>query len=103
MVSRVGIPAGIWFMHWQVLPGFGHLRLGLTKLGNWILDLTPDDKKPAESMLATKDKKVKQVTFKDPIAEFGQAKLEMHKVRKNLPVHKPKSQPGRPLGLRYSQ
>ena len=56
-----------------------------------ILDPIPDDKKPAESMLATKDKKVKQVTFKDPITMFGQAKPEMPKARKNLPVHEPKS------------
>ena len=68
-----------------------------------ISDPTPDDKKPAESMLSTKDKKVKQLTFKDPIAEFGQAKPEMPKARKNLPVHKPKSQPGCPLSLPYSQ
>jgi len=68
-----------------------------------ISDPTPNDKKPAEPMLAAKDKKVKQVKFKDPIVKFGQAKPEMPKVRKNLPVHKPKSQPGRPLGLPYSQ
>ena len=67
-----------------------------------ISDPTPNDKKPAGPMLAAKDKKVKQVKFKDPIVKFGQAKPEMPKVRKNLPVHKPKSQPGRPLGLPYS-
>ena len=48
-------------------------------------------KKTVESMLATKDKKVKQVNFKDPIVKFEQAKPEMPKVRKNLLVHKPKS------------
>ena len=68
-----------------------------------ISDPTTNDKKPAESMLATKDKKEKMVTFKDPIAKFGQAKPEMPKARKNLLVHKPKSQPGRPLDLPYSQ
>ena len=68
-----------------------------------ISDLTLNDKKPAESMLATKDKKMKQVTFKDPIAEFGQAKTEMPKARKNLPVHKTKSQPGCSLGLSHWQ
>ena len=68
-----------------------------------ISDPTLDDKKTVESMLTTKDKKVKQVTFKDPIAEFGKAKLEVPKARKNLPVRKPKSQPGCPLGLPYSQ
>ena len=64
---------------------------------------TPNDKKPARPMLAAKDKKVKQVKFKDPIVKFGQAKPEMPKVRKNLPVHETMSQSGRPLGLPYSQ
>ena len=50
-----------------------------------ISDPTPDDRKPTESMVATKDKKVKPVTFMDPIAEFGQAKPEMPKDRKKLP------------------
>ena len=39
-----------------------------------ISDPTPNDKKPAGPMLAAKDKKVKQVNFKDPIVKFGQAK-----------------------------
>ena len=56
-----------------------------------ISDPTLNDKKPAGPMLAAKDKKVKQVKYKDPIVKFGQAKPEMPKVRKNLPVHKLKS------------
>ena len=68
-----------------------------------ISDPIPVDKKPAESMLATKDKKEKRVTFKDPIAKFRQAKPEMPKARKNLLVHKTKSQPGCSLGLSHWQ
>ena len=64
-------------------------------------DLIPSNQKPAKMMLATKDKEVKQVTFKDPVIESGQVKPEVPKAKKELPVHKVKSQPGYPLGLSH--
>jgi hypothetical protein len=68
-----------------------------------VSDPTPDVKKPAESTLATKKKEVKRVTFKDPIAEFRQAKPEVPKAKKELLEHKTKSQPGCSLGLSHWQ
>ena len=56
-----------------------------------ILNSTPSNQKPAELMLATKGKKVKRVTFKDPVVESGQVKLEVPKVMKELPVYKIRS------------
>jgi hypothetical protein len=64
-----------------------------------VLDSTPNNKKPAESMLATKGREVKRVTFKDPIVESERAKPKVSKVKKDLPLCKTKSQPGCPLGL----
>ena len=53
-------------------------------------DLAPRNKKPVESTLAVKGKRVKRVTFKDPIVESGQAKPEVPKTKRNLPVLTPK-------------
>ena len=68
-----------------------------------ISDLTPSNQKPAEMMLATKGKGVKRVTFEDPVIKSEQAKPEVPKAKKELPVHKEKSQPGYPLGLSHWQ
>jgi hypothetical protein len=62
-----------------------------------------NNEKPVQLTLATKDKEMKRVTFKDPIAESKQAKLEVPKINEGTPLHKTKSQPGCPLGLSYWQ
>lgn len=66
-------------------------------------DGTPSKQKPTKFMLATKGKKVKRVTFKDPVVEYGQVKTEVPKVMKELPVYKIRSQSGCPLGLSHYQ
>ena len=68
-----------------------------------VSDSTSNKQKPAEMMLATKGKEVKRVTFKEPVVKSGEAKPEVPKARKELPVHKVKSQPGYPLGLSHWQ
>ena len=68
-----------------------------------ISDPIPSNQKPAKMMLATKGKEVKRVAFKDPVIESGQVKREVPKAKKELPVHKVKSQPGYPFGLSHWQ
>jgi hypothetical protein len=68
-----------------------------------VSDLTPNNKKPAESMLATKGKEVKRVTFKDPIVDSEQAKLKVPNIKKNMPLREPKPQPRCLLGLSHWQ
>ena len=66
-------------------------------------DSIPSIKEPAELTLAVKGKEVRRVTFKDPIVESEQAKPEMPKLKKKLPLHKSESQPRCLTGLPHWQ
>lgn len=67
-----------------------------------VQDSATNKNKPAE-VLVTKGKEAKQVTFRDPIAESGQAKADAPRTKENLPSCKAKSQPECPSGLLHWQ
>jgi hypothetical protein len=59
---------------------------------NIVPDSVPNNKKPAELMLATKGNEVKRLTFREPIVESEQANSKVPKVQEELPSCNTKSQ-----------